>query len=50
MSAPDLQRLLVPRTVALIGSGAWTDAVAAGARTLGFSGEVWRVHPTRQST
>ena len=31
MNAPDLQRLLVPRTVALIGSGAWTDAVAAGA-------------------
>ena len=50
MNAPDLQRLLVPRTVALIGSGAWTDAVAAGAQTLGFSGEVWRVHPTRQST
>ncbi len=49
MNAPDLQRLLVPRTVALIGSGAWTDAVAAGAQTLGFSGEVWRVHPTRQS-
>ena len=49
MSPPNLQRLLVPRTVALIGSGAWTDAVAAGAKTLGYSGEVWRVHPTRSS-
>ena len=49
MNPPDLQRLLVPRTVALVGSGAWTDAVAAGAQTLGFSGELWRVHPTRQS-
>jgi acetate---CoA ligase (ADP-forming) len=49
MNPPDLQRLLVPRTIALIGSGAWTDAVAAGARTLGFDGEVWRVHPTRAS-
>ena len=49
MSPPNLQRLLVPRTVALIGSGAWTDAVAAGAKTLGFPGEVWRVHPTRSS-
>jgi acyl-CoA synthetase (NDP forming) len=49
MSPPNLQRLLVPRTVALIGSGAWTDAVAAGARTLGYPGEVWRVHPTRDS-
>jgi len=49
MSPPNLQRLLVPRTVALIGSGAWTDAVAAGAKTLGYPGEVWRVHPTRSS-
>ena len=49
MNPPTLQRLLVPRTVALIGSGAWTDAVAAGARTLGYPGEVWRVHPTRSS-
>jgi len=49
MNPPTLQRLLVPRTIALIGSGAWTDAVAAGARTLGYPGEVWRVHPTRSS-
>lgn len=49
MTAPSLQRLLVPRTIALIGSGAWTDAVAAGAKTLGYPGEVWRVHPTRPS-
>lgn len=49
MSPPTLQRLLVPRTIALIGSGAWTDAVAAGARALGYPGEVWRVHPTRSS-
>jgi acetate---CoA ligase (ADP-forming) len=49
MSPLDLQRLLVPRTIALVGSGAWTDAVAAGARTLGYPGEVWRVHPVRSS-
>ncbi len=49
MNTPDLQRLLVPRTVALVGSGAWTDAVAAGAQALGFPGELWRVHPTRPS-
>lgn len=49
MSPPSLQRLLVPRTIALIGSGAWTDAVAAGAKTLGYPGEIWRVHPTRPS-
>lgn len=50
MSHASLQRLLVPRSVALIGAGAWTDAVAEGAKVLGYPGEVWRVHPTRPST
>ncbi|HEY5102225.1 MAG TPA: acetate--CoA ligase family protein [Steroidobacteraceae bacterium] len=49
MSARDIKRLLVPRTLALIG-GAWTDAVAEGNRVIGFAGEVWRIHPTRRST
>ena len=49
MSAPRIKRLLVPRTLALIG-GAWTDAVAAGNQVIGYTGEVWRVHPTRAST
>ena len=49
MSARNIQRLLVPRTLALIG-GAWTDAVAAGNRVIGYTGKVWRVHPTRPST
>ncbi len=50
MSHSPLQRLLVPRSVALIGAGAWTDAVAEGARVLGYPGEVWRIHPMRPST
>jgi acetyl-CoA synthetase len=50
LSTADLHRLLVPRSVALIGAGAWTDAVAAGARMLGYPGELWRIHPTRAST
>jgi acetyl-CoA synthetase len=49
MGAPKIQRLLVPRTLALIG-GAWSDAVAAGNRAIGYTGEVWHVHPTRAST
>jgi acetyl-CoA synthetase len=49
MSARNIQRLLVPRTLALFG-GAWTDAVAEGNRVIGYTGEVWRVHPTRPST
>ena len=44
-----LQRLLAPRHVALIG-GQWADAAAAATRAIGFSGEVWRVHPNRPSS
>jgi acetyl-CoA synthetase len=44
-----IKRLLAPRTVALFGSG-WADAVDAGGKVIGFSGEVWRIHPKRQST
>jgi acetyl-CoA synthetase len=46
----DIQRLIAPRSMALIGAGAWTDAVAAGNLAVGYRGEIWRVHPTRKST
>ena len=46
----DIQRLIAPRSIALIGAGAWTDAVAAGNAAVGYPGEMWRVHPTRKST
>ncbi len=46
----DIHRLIAPRSIALIGAGAWTDAVAAGNLAIGYSGELWRVHPTRRST
>jgi acetyl-CoA synthetase len=46
----DIHRLIAPRSIALIGAGAWTDAVAAGNIAIGYSGELWRVHPTRRST
>jgi acetyl-CoA synthetase len=49
MSAPALQRLLAPRTLALIG-GAWADPVLAASRVIGYTGEVWRIHPTRPSS
>jgi acetyl-CoA synthetase len=45
-----LQRLIAPRSIVLIGAGAWTDAVAAGNAALGYEGTLWRVHPTRAST
>jgi acyl-CoA synthetase (NDP forming) len=46
----DIQRLIAPRSIALIGAGAWTDAVAAGNVAVGYRGTLWRVHPTRPST
>jgi acetate---CoA ligase (ADP-forming) len=49
MSAPALQRLLAPRSLALIG-GTWADAAHAASRVIGYTGELWRVHPTRPST
>ena len=49
MNGLSLERLLRPKSIALIG-GAWTDAVAAGNRAIGYEGTIWRVHPTRQST
>jgi acyl-CoA synthetase (NDP forming) len=46
----DIHRLIAPRSIALIGAGDWTDAVAAGNVAIGYSGALWRVHPTRAST
>lgn len=50
MPVTDLRRLIAPRSIALIGASAWTDAVAAGNATIGYRGVVWRVHPTRASS
>ncbi|MBS0393959.1 MAG: acetate--CoA ligase family protein [Proteobacteria bacterium] len=49
MSRTPLERLLAPRTVALVGGG-WTDGVAAAGQRIGYRGETWRIHPTRPST
>jgi len=42
----DLSRLLRPRSIAVIGGGAWGRAVITQARSLGFDGPIWPVHPT----
>jgi acetate---CoA ligase (ADP-forming) len=47
--AAALQRLLAPRHIALVG-GQWADAAAAAAQAIGYTGEVWRVHPSRSSS
>jgi len=50
MASMAIRRLIAPRSIALIGAGAWTDAVAAGNGAIGYSGAIWRVHPSRDST
>jgi acetyl-CoA synthetase len=49
MSASALQRLLAPRTLALIG-GTWADAAFAASGAIGYAGDLWRVHPRRPTS
>ncbi|MFT3688456.1 acetate--CoA ligase family protein [Paenirhodobacter sp.] len=42
-----LQRLFMPKSVAVIGGGAWCAAVIRQCRATGFTGPIWPVHPTR---
>ncbi|MGR3291216.1 MAG: CoA-binding protein, partial [Paracoccaceae bacterium] len=42
-----LQRLLNPRSIAVIGGGSWCENVVKNSRCIGFSGPVWPVHPTK---
>src|SRR6267154_1151186 len=49
MNARAMQRLLAPRSIALVG-GAWADAALAASAVVGYTGEVWRVHPSRASS
>ena len=46
MATPDLQRLLAPRTIAVVG-GAPAERVVAQCLKLGFDGPIWPVHPKR---
>jgi len=42
----DLARLFRPKTIAVIGGGAWGRAVISQCRKMKFPGEIWHVHPT----
>ncbi|MCC0014824.1 MAG: acetate--CoA ligase family protein [Rhodobiaceae bacterium] len=42
-----LDRLLRPRSIAVIGGGAWCANVIRECRRIGFAGDVWPVHPAR---
>ena len=43
----DLSRLFRPRSIAVIGGGAWGPAVVEQCLKMGFAGEIWPVHPAR---
>ncbi len=43
----DLERLLRPQSIAVVGGGAWCEAVIAQNQKIGFAGEIWPVHPKR---
>lgn len=43
----DLNRLLRPRSIAVIGGGAWCSNVIEQCRKIGFAGRLLPVHPTR---
>lgn len=44
-----MQRLLKSKSIAVIGGGAWCEAVIAQNLKIGFAGEIWPVHPTREA-
>jgi acyl-CoA synthetase (NDP forming) len=41
----DLSRLFRPKTIAVIGGGAWCAQVIGQSQRLGFDGAIWPVHP-----
>ncbi|WP_147107655.1 acetate--CoA ligase family protein [Tateyamaria sp. syn59] len=42
-----LQRLLRPKSIAVVGGGVWCASVIAQAEAFGFAGAMWPVHPTK---
>jgi len=45
--AHPLERLFRPRSIAVIGGGAWCQSVVEKNRERGYAGDLWPVHPTR---
>ncbi len=44
----DLSRLLNPKSLVVIGGGAWGEAVLQQAQKFGFPGKLYAVHPTKK--
>ncbi|MCI2393529.1 acetate--CoA ligase family protein [Aliiroseovarius sediminis] len=45
----DLSRLLRPKSIAVIGGGAWCANVIEQCRRVGFAGHIWPVHPNHDT-
>ena len=43
----DLSRLFRPRSIAVFGGGFWGPNVVEQCLKMGFDGQIWPVHPTR---
>jgi len=41
----NLSRLMHPRSIAVVGGGAWCASIIGAARRIGFKGEIFPVHP-----
>ena len=44
-----LERLLRPRSIAVIGGGFFAPNVVKQSLKMGFDGEIWPVHPTKDA-
>jgi len=45
----DLNRLLNPKSIAVIGGGVWGRSVIAQCQKIGFEGPIFPVHPSAQT-
>ncbi len=43
------ERLLRPKSIAVVGGGEWCRAVIEQNRAMGFDGAIWPVHPRRDA-
>ncbi len=48
MMSKDLNRLLRPKSIAVIGGGAWCQQVILQSERMGYAGHIWPVHPKAQ--
>lgn len=45
----NLSRLFQPRSIAVVGGGAWCEQVIRQSQLMGYSGEIWSIHPKSES-